>query len=120
MLFGREITDACFLEQICCDPLLQTLQEGFSSARQVVLISKVTTLVHPLVKSDSGLVHHILALPDTGKRKIPEIAVYDVLETDANDVHFLCGLEVSLQPGQTYVSETCQKTRQLSELSTKY
>ena len=53
---------------------------------------------HPLILRDVLLVHDVPALPDTRKRKVPEIAVNDILKACANNRHFLMVLQVGLQP----------------------
>ena len=47
---------------------------------------------------DVGLVHDELALPDTSKGQVPEIAVDDVLKASANERHFLVVCHVRPQP----------------------
>ena len=53
---------------------------------------------HPLILRDVLPVHDVPALPDTRKRKVPEIAVNDILKACANKRHFLMVLQVGLQP----------------------
>ncbi len=63
------------LEHISLKPSLETFCELSASAGKVVFCSKVNTLGRPLVLRDVGLVHDELALPDTSKGQVPEIAV---------------------------------------------
>ena len=72
------------LEHISLQPNLETFRELFPSARKVVFGSKGSTLGRPLVFRDVSIVHDVLALPDTCKWQVPQIAVDDVLKACAN------------------------------------
>ena len=89
---------SALLEQISLQPSLKTFCELFTSPRKVVFSSKGSTLGHPLVLGNVGLVHDELALPDTCKGQIPEIAVDDVLKACSNQKHFLVVRHVGPQP----------------------
>ena len=70
----------------------------FASVWRLVFFGKVGTFGHPLVGTDLGLVQYILALPDTCKGQVPEIAVDNMLKASSNDILFLGGLQVRPQP----------------------
>ena len=89
------------LEHISLQPSLETFCELFASAGKVVFCSKGNTLGRPLVLRDVGLVHDELALPDTSKGQVPEIAVDDVLKAGANERHLLVVRHVSPQPASS-------------------
>ncbi len=63
-----------------------------------MFIGKVGTFGHPLVGTNLSLVQYILALLDTCKGQVPEIAVDEMLKANANDIHVLGGLQVTPQP----------------------
>ncbi len=69
---------------ISLEPILETLRELFTSARKVVFSSKGSLLGGQSVFKNVCLVQDILALPDTCKGRVPEIAVNEVLKVSAN------------------------------------
>ncbi len=81
---NRHRLGSALVEHINLQPSLETFSELFTSAGKVVFCSKGNTLGRPLVLRDVGLVHDELALPDTSKGQVPEIAVDDVLKACAN------------------------------------
>ncbi len=70
------------LEQISPQPLasLETILERVACAGRVVFFRQGSTFGHPLVFRNLGLFHDVLALPNTCKWQVPEIAVDKVLK----------------------------------------
>ncbi len=64
----------------------------------IIHLPYLSLLGRPLVLRDVGLVHDELALPDTSKGQVPEIAVNAVLKACANERHFLVVRHVRPQP----------------------
>jgi hypothetical protein len=84
---------------------IQSLKPCFNCSRawRLVFFGKVGTFAQPLVGTDLSLVQYILALPDTCKEQVPEIAVNEMLKANANDIHFLGCLQVRPQPEKEQV-----------------
>jgi hypothetical protein len=79
-------------------PSLESSPEGLACARRCVFVCKVFTVGPSLVFRVLGPVHDILALPNTCKRKVPEIAVHNVLEALANQRHILAAIKIRFTP----------------------
>jgi hypothetical protein len=68
------------LEQISLQPSLETILERVACSGRDVFFSQDSTFGLPLVLRNFGLFHEILALPNTCKWQVPEIAVNKVLK----------------------------------------
>ena len=82
-----------------------------------MFFGKVRTFARSLIGTDLSLVHYILALPDTGKGQVPEIAVDNMLKASTKDIHFLGGLQVRPQPEKEQSPSILSKLSNLSKLS---
>ena len=79
-------------------PSLDSSSEGLACTRPLVFLCKVVMFCPPLVFLDLSIVHDILALPNTCKWKVPEIAVHDVLEALANQRDILAAFQIKFTP----------------------
>ena len=71
---------SALLEHFSLQPILESLCELFPSTRKAMFRRKGSSLGRPLIFRDVSILHHELALPDTCKWQVPEVAVYDMLK----------------------------------------
>ena len=89
---------SALLEHFSLQPILETVSELFPSTRKAMFRRKGSTLGRPLIFRDVSIVYHILALPDTCKWQVLEVAVNDMLKACANQRNILVIRHVLFQP----------------------